>query len=127
MKNALLANEKKVQREQITLDELSEEILFLLPHCYGVERYKVIQSFPKYGQVTYILRGLEFDIQDDIIYFSDLDDILLENGLALLAFMMNSIKKIYKLENVNDTDDPDYYKLEFKDEFNGFIEIHPLL
>lgn len=124
MKNALLANEKK---EYITFEKLSEE-LSLLPLRYGVECYKIIQSFPKHGRVSYILRGLEFEIEEGIVYFSDADNILLENNtLALLTFMHNSVKKLCKFKTEDDINDPDYYRIEFKDEYNGFIEVHPLL
>jgi hypothetical protein len=128
MKNALLANEKKVQRQQITFDDLSEE-LSLLSLQYGAECYKIIQSFPKHGRISYILRGLECEIEQGFVCFSDYDEILLENNIthALLMFMKNSVKNLYKLKAEDDNDDPDYYKIEFKDEYNGFIEIHPLL
>lgn len=79
--------------DEITIEELADDIEMLIL-AHGIEVFHISESFPKNGDRTYLLRGLTMEFEDDSIYCSDWDNILVNNFHVLVAFLRDFVLKI---------------------------------
>jgi hypothetical protein len=107
----------------LTIEDLSEELLSL-KWQEGIELFKVVQEAPKYGRISYLLRGLECKTECNVILFSDNDEIILQNSTYSLSGLL--IDRIEKITKYDTEDDNKCYRIELKSEYNGYFEIHPV-
>jgi len=75
---------------------------------HEVVKYEIIESFQKNGERTYQLHNLAAEVEDDMLFFKDIEEILpTDISYVLNGFLVSSVKDLIIGENI--------IKIYFKD------------
>jgi len=94
----------------ITLEELADDIDMLIWQK-GITFFKVTEDFKNNEGRTYLVRGLNVGIEEEVVCCHDYDDVIFSNDFMLKAFLKKCVTSIKR------TITHDYRKgeLEFPD------------
>ena len=104
-----VANTKEVKAIELTIEEFCED-LEMLRWKEGIERFKIIESFPQNETKTYEVENLQIEMEDQIVVCGDAKDVINANNSVLIAFLESSVA-VYKIYKKDKT----CYELDFID------------
>ena len=104
-----------MQKRKILIEELSEDLELLLWE-FG-KKFIITETFIK-CKLSYKVDDLQVDMEDNCIFFSDCENMLVNNYSVLIGFVADSLLSIEK--NYGNKDVGIEYDLKFN---NGLVKI----
>lgn len=76
----------------ITIEELADEVNMFSGE-QGIS-FKITENFTKKGLCSCLVRGLYIEVENEFVFCSDPDNILMENYYVIMAFLKDCIENI---------------------------------